>query len=121
MKAAFLLISCIAAVANAGLASRHAALKERGFNGLEKSLEKRHHKHHPSRPSHDHYLNQKTKPYWVNGSALPEVDFDIGESYSGLLPIDHSKELFFWFVPTTNPAATDEITIWCVADQADGV
>lgn len=66
----------------------------------------------PSRPVPNHYLNHKTKPYWVNGSALPEVDFNIGESYSGLLPIDHSKELFFWFVPSTNPAAKDEITIW---------
>ncbi|KAF2164746.1 hypothetical protein M409DRAFT_67836 [Zasmidium cellare ATCC 36951] len=78
---------------------------------MERSLRKRQ-LHQPSRPSPNHYLNKKTKPYWVNGSALPEVDFNIGESYSGLLPIDHSKELFFWFVPSTNPAAKDEITIW---------
>ena len=30
-----------------------------------------------------------------------------------MLPIgDSEKELFFWFVPTTNPAAKDEITLW---------
>ncbi|KAI9715942.1 MAG: hypothetical protein M1828_000530 [Chrysothrix sp. TS-e1954] len=59
------------------------------------------------------YMNSKTAKYAVNGSALPEVDFDIGETYSGSLPIDDTdKEFFFWFVPTTNPAATNEITIW---------
>ena len=59
------------------------------------------------------YMNSKTAKYVVNGSALPEVDFDIGESYSGSLPIDDTgKEFFFWFVPTTNPSAKDEITIW---------
>lgn len=111
-RATLLLLSSAAAVVDAGLSSRHAALRERGLSGgLDSRLEKRQ-IHQPSRPSPNHYLNHKTKPYWVNGSALPEVYFDIGESYSGLLPIDHSKELFFWFVPTTNPAAKDEITIW---------
>lgn len=51
----------------------------------------------------------------VNGRALPEVDFNIGESYAGLLPIssnpkDHNQ-LFFWFFPSDNPAAEKEITI----------
>lgn len=110
-RALLLLIACVVAV-HAGLASRHASLRERGFNGLERSLQKR--QQQPSRPATHNYLTKKTKPFAVNGSALPEVDFDIGESYAGLLPIDHSKELFFWFVPTTNPAAKDEITIWCV-------
>lgn len=51
----------------------------------------------------------------VNGSAIPEVDFDIGESYAGLLPISPSanaSELYFWFFPSHNPDATDEILIW---------
>lgn len=59
------------------------------------------------------YLNDITAPFLVNGSTLPNINFDIGESYSGLLPIDHiNNELFFWFVPTTNNLAADEITIW---------
>ncbi|KAI4183365.1 MAG: hypothetical protein L6R41_005438 [Letrouitia leprolyta] len=37
----------------------------------------------------------------VDGTAIPDVDFDIGESYAGLLPIsaspDETRELFFWF------------------------
>jgi carboxypeptidase D len=52
----------------------------------------------------------------VNGSAIPLVDFDVGESYAGLLPIgnDTSSELFFWFFPSTNQAAQDnkEILIY---------
>lgn len=52
----------------------------------------------------------------VNGSALPDVDFDIGESYAGTLSIDSSpsdiNKLFFWFFPSDNPKASNEITIW---------
>ena len=54
----------------------------------------------------------------VNGSAIPDVDFDIGESYAGLLPIssklNETRELYFWYFPSTNPLAEDEITIWLV-------
>lgn len=63
----------------------------------------------------DHaYLTDATAPFSVNGSALPEVDFDIGESYAGSMPIGNSTtdSLFFWFVPTANPSANDEIVIW---------
>ncbi|KAF2703275.1 carboxypeptidase cpdS precursor [Pleomassaria siparia CBS 279.74] len=62
--------------------------------------------------------NNKTTKFAVNGSAgaIPDVDFDIGESYAGLLPIspaaNESSELYFWFFPSANPDADDEITIW---------
>ena len=52
----------------------------------------------------------------VNGTGLPLVPFDIGESYAGLLPIssspDETRQLYFWFFPSENPLAADEITIW---------
>jgi carboxypeptidase D len=52
----------------------------------------------------------------VDGKAIPDVDFDVGESYSGLLPIsddpNDENNLFFWFFPSTNPAAEKEILIW---------
>lgn len=54
----------------------------------------------------------------VNGTAgaIPEVDFDIGESYAGLMPIsdkaNETDQLYFWFFPSANPDAGDEITIW---------
>jgi carboxypeptidase D len=46
--------------------------------------------------------------------SLPDVPFDVGEMYSGLMPItsgDTSRELFFIFQPTVG-APVDEITIW---------
>jgi len=62
------------------------------------------------------YLSPKTKPFVVNGSAIPEVPFDAGESYAGTLPISanasDANRLFFWFWPSDNPKANDEITIW---------
>jgi hypothetical protein len=52
----------------------------------------------------------------VQGNAVPDVPFDIGESYAGLLPIsgesDETPELYFWFFPTVNPAGTEEVVIW---------
>ena len=51
----------------------------------------------------------------MNGSALPDVDFDIGESYAGLMPISNatdSPEMYFWFFPSENPLAENEILIW---------
>jgi carboxypeptidase D len=51
----------------------------------------------------------------VNGTGIPDVDFDVGESYAGLMPISSAKDAsqyYFWFFPSTNPNATDEIMIW---------
>ncbi|KAJ5495553.1 hypothetical protein N7539_000669 [Penicillium diatomitis] len=52
----------------------------------------------------------------VNGTAIPDVDFDIGESYAGLLPVSDihgdERQLYFWYFPTDNLDATDAITIW---------
>ncbi|KAF1988798.1 serine carboxypeptidase [Aulographum hederae CBS 113979] len=62
------------------------------------------------------YLNNVTEKFVVNGSAIPDVDFDIGESYAGLLPIssapNETRQLYFWFFPSSNPLASDEVTIW---------
>lgn len=44
------------------------------------------------------------------------MNFDVGESYAGTLSIDdnanNTNQLWFWFFPSENPAASDEITIW---------
>jgi len=55
----------------------------------------------------------------VNGSALPEFDFNFGESYAGTLPITpissnttDPNQLWFWFFPSSNPLAGNEIVIW---------
>lgn len=60
--------------------------------------------------------NALSPEFSVNGSAIPDVDFDVGESYAGQLPIssdpDDKNRLFFWFFPSENPAAEKEILIW---------
>jgi carboxypeptidase D len=46
--------------------------------------------------------------------SLPDVPFDLGEIYSGLIPIDYantSEALFFVFQPKLGEPV-DEITIW---------
>ncbi|TVY33747.1 putative serine carboxypeptidase [Lachnellula subtilissima] len=62
------------------------------------------------------YLTNSSSKYVVNGTGIPEVDFDIGESYAGLMPISKKKnetrELYFWFFPSENIDASDEILIW---------
>lgn len=52
--------------------------------------------------------------YVVDGTAIPDVDFDVGESYAGLMPLGNSTEdeFYFWFFPSTNAAADGEILIW---------
>ena len=51
------------------------------------------------------YLNDQTRQFVVDGTAIPDVDFDVGESYAGLLPIsaspDETRKLFFWFVTSS--------------------
>ncbi|PON20892.1 carboxypeptidase cpdS precursor [Trichoderma gamsii] len=64
------------------------------------------------------FYNSVTKGFYVNGTTLPEIDFDVGDSYAGNLPISNkrneSDELFFWFFPTVNQEYQDdkEIVIW---------
>lgn len=60
----------------------------------------------------------------VNGSAIPEVDFDVGESYAGLLPIGSANEtdqLYFWFFPTSASEDPKEIIIWLTGGVSDTV
>jgi hypothetical protein len=105
---ALLVLSSLLFEVEAGLSRRYAKYDRRGLNSFPRAASLR------SRHSTSSFLTNATKPFAVNGSALPDVHFDIGESYAGLLPIDDTsdRELFFWFVPSTNPAASDEIMIW---------
>jgi carboxypeptidase D len=51
----------------------------------------------------------------VDGKAIPDVDFDIGESYAGLLPIsaekDEERQLYFWFFPSTSDLPSEDIPL----------
>lgn len=60
------------------------------------------------------FHNEATDKFVVNGTGIPDVPFDVGESYAGLLPIsganNETRELFFWFFPSTNPIPTEEVS-----------
>lgn len=45
--------------------------------------------------------------------SLPSIDYDIGEMYSGQIPVgnDTSKNLFYVFEPKIGEPV-DEVTIW---------
>ena len=62
------------------------------------------------------YLNNNTEQFVVDGTGVPDINFDIGESYAGLLPIsddpNEKRQLYFWFFPSNNSLASNEITIW---------
>ncbi|KAK0754598.1 carboxypeptidase cpdS precursor [Schizothecium vesticola] len=60
------------------------------------------------------FLNANSTKFVVNGTGIPDVDFDIGDSYAGSLPIrgQEDSNLFFWFFPTSNPDPKKEIVIW---------
>jgi carboxypeptidase D len=66
------------------------------------------------------FLTNKTEKFAVNGTGIPEVNFDVGESYAGLLPIsqahNETRQLYFWFFPSTQDQPTDEVLIWCVVN-----
>ncbi len=58
------------------------------------------------------YYNKQTAPYLIE--QWPDVRFNTGEFYSGLIPIDESnpeRNLFFIFKPAMD-APTNDITIW---------
>ncbi|OWZ61190.1 hypothetical protein AYX15_06581 [Cryptococcus neoformans] len=58
------------------------------------------------------FYNNKTSEFFVY--SLPDVPCEFGETYSGLIPIDHrnqSEALFFVFQPKLGKASND-LTIW---------
>ncbi|KIK82033.1 hypothetical protein PAXRUDRAFT_832445 [Paxillus rubicundulus Ve08.2h10] len=62
------------------------------------------------------FSNPKASEFWVDGSALPLVDFDVGPSWAGLLPISNSpnetRQLFFWFFPPGPEGSLDDLIFW---------
>jgi carboxypeptidase D len=56
--------------------------------------------------------------FYVDGTSIPDVDWDVGPSWSGLLPISNktgeTRELFFWFFPPGPEGSLDDLVFWCV-------
>ncbi|PPR04910.1 hypothetical protein CVT24_007154 [Panaeolus cyanescens] len=62
------------------------------------------------------FSNPKANQFFVNGSTIPDVAFDVGPSYAGLLPISGDKnekrKLFFWFFPPGPTGSADDLIFW---------
>ncbi|ETS75363.1 hypothetical protein PFICI_12307 [Pestalotiopsis fici W106-1] len=106
-----ILLSCFA-LTDSRLLSHHDQLLQRLDTGNDYQLLQRNSK----QPSNSSYLQANTTQFFVNSTSLPDVDFDIGESYAGLLSISEDlsilERLFFWFFPSSSATSRDEIVIW---------
>ncbi|KAF7333425.1 Carboxypeptidase [Mycena venus] len=62
------------------------------------------------------FANPMASQFWVDGTTIPEVDFDVGDSWSGLLPIsadpNETRKLFFWFFPPGPEGSFDDLILW---------
>ena len=78
--------------------------------------------------------------FYVDGTKIPEVDFDVGPSWSGLIPISGAAnetrkvqlfelpthglrlnlllvlQLFFWFFPPGPEGSLDDLLFWYASD-----
>ncbi|KAG1768812.1 Alpha/Beta hydrolase protein [Suillus occidentalis] len=62
------------------------------------------------------FTNPKASEFYVDGKSLPFVDFDVGPSWAGLLPISNSpnetRQLYFWFFPPGPEGSLDDLIFW---------
>ncbi|KAG2090020.1 Alpha/Beta hydrolase protein [Suillus discolor] len=66
------------------------------------------------------FTNPKASEFYVDGTSLPLVDFDVGPSWAGLLPISNSPNetrqastrLYFWFFPPGPEGSSDDLIFW---------
>jgi len=62
------------------------------------------------------FSNPAAQAFFVDGTTIPDVNFDAGPSWSGLMPIsadpNETRKLFFWFWPASNAANADSLTFW---------
>ncbi|GJE99440.1 carboxypeptidase [Phanerochaete sordida] len=62
------------------------------------------------------FSNPKASEFYVDGTSIPEVDFDVGPSWAGLMPIsgaaNETRKLFFWFFPPGPQGSLDDLVFW---------
>ncbi|KAF7321520.1 Carboxypeptidase [Mycena kentingensis (nom. inval.)] len=62
------------------------------------------------------FSNPAAQKFFVDGTTIPNVNFDAGPSYAGLMPIsadpNETRKLFFWFWPTSDAANTKDLLFW---------
>ncbi|CAE6409236.1 unnamed protein product [Rhizoctonia solani] len=102
---------------NAGIALATATVHSPHLRvGTAQSIPHEHTSPHLHKRATINFSNPKAADYLVDGTKIPEVDFDVGPSWSGLMPIsgnaNETRKLFFWFWPTTNQEHTDDLVFW---------
>ena len=81
------------------------------------------------------FLSHVLLEFYVNGATIPLVNFDVGPSWSGLIPISSAAnetrkvsllgtftdgfallipQLFFWFFPPGPEGSLDDLIFWYV-------
>ncbi|KAF1992197.1 alpha/beta-hydrolase [Aulographum hederae CBS 113979] len=89
------------------MASRAKQFTERGNKQhIKRDLQPR------SNSTSYRFYSNSTAPYFVE--SMPDIDYDLGEMYSGTIPIsenDTSRQMFFVYQPTTSEPV-DEVTVW---------
>jgi len=67
-------------------------------------------------PKNITFSNPKASEFYVDGTSIPEVGFDVGPSWSGLMPIsgnaNETRKLFFWFFPPGPEGSLDDLIFW---------
>ncbi|KAM5537769.1 hypothetical protein V8D89_008537 [Ganoderma adspersum] len=62
------------------------------------------------------FSDPRAQAFQVDGTKIPEVTWDAGPSWSGLMPIsgdaNETRKLFFWFWPTTDAANVNDLVFW---------
>ncbi|KAI9059042.1 alpha/beta-hydrolase [Trametes sanguinea] len=62
------------------------------------------------------FTDPRASAFYVDGTTIPEVDWDVGPSWSGLLPIssdpNETRKLFFWFFPPGPQGSLDDLIFW---------
>ncbi|KIY43594.1 alpha/beta-hydrolase [Fistulina hepatica ATCC 64428] len=70
----------------------------------------------PRSTSNITFSNPTAAEYYVDGTALPEVDWDVGPSWAGLMPIsgntNETRKLFFWYFPPGPEGSYEDLVFW---------
>ncbi|KAI0655251.1 alpha/beta-hydrolase [Cubamyces menziesii] len=62
------------------------------------------------------FTDPRASAFYVDGTTIPDVNWDIGPSWSGLMPIsshpNETRKLFFWFFPPGPEGSLDDLIFW---------
>jgi len=62
------------------------------------------------------FTNPRASEFYVDGATIPLVDWDVGPSWAGLLPIssapNETRQLYFWFFPPGPEGSLDDLIFW---------